>query len=62
MPEKIYITAISILIIILLALAIIIEDIGSVFEFNSAFAISNISFIFPGYFYIRASNKFDREN
>ena len=66
MSYSIYLTCTTSLLIFLLLGASLIKDIGTVFEFLSAFAVSGLAFLFPGYFCIAAANKFasivDREN
>ena len=54
-------TATTALLIVLVVGAIMLKDIGIVFEFTSAFASCVLAFIFPGYFCIKAYNKFATE-
>jgi len=56
MPYPLYLSATLLLLTVLILGAIFIEDIGTIFEFLSAIAVSCLAFLFPGYFCISAAN------
>ena len=58
MPNHIYLIATITLYASEMALSMILDDIGIIFEFISAVAISSLAFTFPGVFYLIAEGKF----
>ena len=44
-----------------MGLAVVISDIGTIFDFASAIAISALAFIFPGMFYKMAKAKYAKD-
>jgi len=58
MNYMIYIFVTVLLYICEITCAIVMDDIGVIFEFVSAISVSCLCFIFPGMFFILAANKF----
>ena len=58
MPKFSYMSTTILLYIIEIIAALLIDDIGLIFEWLSAFAISCIAFIWPGVFYLLAERKY----
>ena len=58
MPNTNYVICTVAFAVFLLVGAIVIQDIGTVFEFVAAFAVSGLAFLFPGYFTIAAAKKY----
>lgn len=60
MPTGLYIFLTTMLYLAELYLSMVLNDLGLIFEFNSAIAVSMIAYILPSYFYLCAIRKFGK--
>ena len=62
MDNKIYYGVTTFFYLFVITLGMFVEDLGIVIDFATTFGISCLCFIWPGYFYLTALNKFGNKN